>query len=236
MKYILFDLDGTLLPMDEEVFTRAYFKALIRKLAPYGYDPDTLVNGIWAGFASMVRNDGGRTNEEAFWETFAHAFGDSVYQDKLLLDGFYANEFDQTKEVCGYNPEASALIRQLKADGYQIVIASNPIFPEVAQKKRLTWAGLDNRDFIYITTYEDSHYCKPNPEYYREIIKRMECKEEDCLMVGNDVEEDMIAYEVGIQTFLLTDCLINTKRKDISIYSRGGFKQLREFIYNDSVL
>ena len=40
---ILFDLDGTLLPMDQEVFTRAYFRRLAEKLAPRGYDPEQLV-------------------------------------------------------------------------------------------------------------------------------------------------------------------------------------------------
>ena len=233
MKFILFDLDGTLLPMDQEVFTKAYFKALAKKLAPFGYDPEALVKGIWTGTASMVKNDGGRTNEAAFWKTFAVIFGDKVYLDKALFDEFYANEFDQAKDVCGYDPEAGALVKRLKGEGYKIVLASNPIFPEIAQKKRMAWAGLDADDFSFITTYENSHYCKPNPEYYREILKTLGCSAGDCMMVGNDVEEDMIAGEAGIRTFLLTNCLINAKRKDISVYQRGGFSQLREFIMSE---
>ena len=68
MQMILFDLDGTLLPMDQEAFTKAYFQRLAAKLAPYGYEPDKLIDGVWAGTAAMVKNDGGRTNEEAFWD------------------------------------------------------------------------------------------------------------------------------------------------------------------------
>ena len=34
---------------------------------------------------------------------------------------------------------------------------------------------------------------------------------EECLMVGNDVEEDLVAGTIGVQTVLVTDCLINTK-------------------------
>ena len=36
---ILFDLDGTLLPMDNDAFTRGYFKLLAARLAPLGYEP-----------------------------------------------------------------------------------------------------------------------------------------------------------------------------------------------------
>ena len=63
---ILFDLDGTLLPMDQEVFTKDYFKRLAAKLLPHGYQADQLVDGIWAGTAAMVKNDGTCTNEGPF--------------------------------------------------------------------------------------------------------------------------------------------------------------------------
>ena len=44
LKAVLFDLDGTLLPMDEEKFTKGYFGMLCQKLAPFGYDSEELVN------------------------------------------------------------------------------------------------------------------------------------------------------------------------------------------------
>ena len=40
IKMILFDLDGTLLPMDQNHFVKTYFGALAKKLAPLGYDPE----------------------------------------------------------------------------------------------------------------------------------------------------------------------------------------------------
>ena len=73
---ILFDLDGTLLPMDQEAFTTGYFKLLAKKLAPYGYEPKSLVDAIWAGTAAMVKNDGSCTNEQAFWKKFAAIYGE----------------------------------------------------------------------------------------------------------------------------------------------------------------
>ena len=49
-------------------------------------------------------------------------------------------------------------------------------------------------------------------------------------MVGNDVQEDMVAKTLGMSVFLLTDCLINKEEKDISVYPHGGFEELREYL------
>ena len=78
---VLFDLDGTLLPMDQDQFVKGYFGLLTQKLAPRGYDPKKLIDAIWAGTAAMVGNDGGRTNEAVFWARFAQIFGEEALAD-----------------------------------------------------------------------------------------------------------------------------------------------------------
>ena len=85
-------------------------------------------------------------------------------------------------------------------------------------------------DFDFITTYEDSHYCKPNPDYYREILNKLALSADECLMVGNDVREDMIARDVGMDVFLLPADLINKDQKDISQYPSGDFADLMAYI------
>ena len=55
-------------------------------------------------------------------------------------------------------------------------------------------------------------------------------KPEECLMVGNDVREDMVTEQLGMKTFLLTDCLINKENIDISQYPNGGFTQLHTYL------
>ncbi len=227
---VLFDLDGTLLPMDQDIFTKTYFKDLTARMAPCGYETDALVKAVWAGTAKMVMNQGGKSNEEVFWDAFAAIFGEKGRTDKPVFDEFYRNEFDAIKRSCGLNPEAAKLIRDLKDKGCRVILASNPIFPMVAQKKRMQWAGLDPEDFDYITSYENSSYCKPEPKYYTEILEKISAKAEDCIMVGNDVSEDMVAETLGIQTFLITDCMINKEGKDISVYRHGGYPELRDWI------
>ena len=68
IKAVLFDLDGTLLPMDQEEFIKAYFGLLAKRLAPLGYEADKLYQVLWYGVAAMVKNDGSCVNEDAFWK------------------------------------------------------------------------------------------------------------------------------------------------------------------------
>ena len=230
VKAVLFDLDGTLLPMDQDHFVKYYFGMLARKMAPYGYEPEKLVNGIWTGMAAMVKNDGTRTNEAAFWQAFSAALGPDVLGDKYLFEEFYANEFERAREACGYTPKAAAIVETVKGLGCRVALATNPIFPAIATQKRIRWAGLEASDFEMYTTYENSRFCKPNLDYYRAILKDMGLEPADCLMVGNDVAEDMIARELGMQVFLLTGSLINKENRDIGSYPHGDFDDLEAFL------
>lgn len=229
IKNILFDLDGTLLPMDQDKFANGYFSRLVKKLAPLGYDPKKTVDGIWAGTAAMVKNNGDCTNEQAFWNKFGEIFGEKAIKDKPVFDEYYRVEFQDVKTDCGFNTQAAGTVKKLKKDGFKLILATNPIFPAVATESRIKWAGLDKDDFLLYTTYENSHYCKPNPDYYREICEKLSLNPTECLMVGNDAEEDAAAEKLGMKVFLLTDCLINKKGKDISGYPHGGFKELTEY-------
>ncbi|MGM9661702.1 MAG: HAD family hydrolase [Oscillospiraceae bacterium] len=229
-KTVLFDLDGTLLPMDQDVFTKAYFGLLARKLAPHGYEAEPLVKSIWAGTAAMVKNDGGRTNEDAFWETFAALQGERVLADKPLFEEYYRVDFQQAAASCGFNPAAKETVRLCENLGARVALATNPIFPATATESRIRWAGLEPADFALYTTYENSCYCKPNPDYYREVLQKLDARAEDCVMVGNDAEEDLAAAALGMPVFLLTDCLINKKGRDLSDCPHGDFPALQAWL------
>ena len=104
IKTVMFDLDGTLLPMDQDQFTQYYFGLLAKKLAPHGYNAEQLIGGIWAGTAAMVKNDGSCTNEEAFWKKFCAIMGEKVLGDKPLFEEFYRVEFQGARASCGFAP------------------------------------------------------------------------------------------------------------------------------------
>ncbi|MGM9524545.1 MAG: HAD family hydrolase [Faecousia sp.] len=225
---VLFDLDGTLLPMVQEDFVRAYFARLASFAAPYGYEAKPLVDTLWKGTAAMVQNDGAKTNREVFWDTFASTFGEQVRAHEAAFDKFYVTDFNLAQNACGFVPEAAETVEFLKTNGIRRVLATNPIFPAVATQARIRWAGLHAEDFEFITTYENSRHCKPNPAYFADILEQVGCKAEECLMVGNDAVEDLAAQEVGIPVFLLTPCLINPKERDLGDTSHGDFAELKK--------
>ena len=229
---VLFDLDGTLLPMDQNVFIKAYFGGLARRLAPHGYEPQKLIDSIWQGTAAMVKNNGEVTNEERFWQGFEAAYGKPAREDEEYFAAFYREDFDKAQSSCGYTPAAREIVDTAKACGLRIALATNPIFPAMATERRIAWAGLSTSDFELYTTYENSRFCKPNLDYYRDVMQKMGVCPGECLMVGNDVAEDMIAEQLGARVFLLTDCLLNSKGANISSYPQGSYAELIDFIKN----
>lgn len=230
MKAVLFDLDGTLLPMDQDTFIKAYLGGMAKKMAPHGYNPDELVKAVYAGMKAMTGNDGSSTNEEAFWNAFTGLLGEKVKDDLPIFDDYYRNEFQDVKNICGFLPEAAQTVRALKAKGFRVVLATTPMFPSIATESRIRWAGLEPEDFEIFTTYENYHFCKPNLNYYKEIVEKLGVKPEECLMVGNDVGEDMITEELGMKVFLMPADLINKVGKDISVYPQGDFADLMKYI------
>lgn len=227
---ILFDLDGTLLPMDQELFVKTYFKALAARLVPLGYEPQALTDAIWAGTSAMVKNTGNAVNETVFWNSFIEQFGNRVMDDIPVFEDFYCTDFEKVRSVCGCTAKAKESVELARSLGLRVILATNPIFPSIATESRIRWAGLSPEDFEFYTTYENSCHCKPNPAYFQDILDRAGVRPEECLMVGNDASEDLAAASLGIQVFLLTDCLINHKNVDISRYPQGDFDALLKFL------
>ena len=226
IKAVLFDLDGTLLPMDQEKFTEGYFGLLAAKMKSVGYSAKELVDGVWAGTAAMVKNDGGQSNEAVFWRSFAGLFGEKALADRPLFDAFYSNEFQQARAFCGHNPQAAEAVRAMTAAGVRVALATNPIFPAAGTQTRIRWTGLEPEEFALCTTYENSRSSKPNPAYYQSILSHMGKRNETCLMIGNNPVDDMAAQKLGMAVYLVTDCLENPGGLPVDGYPHGSFREL----------
>ena len=230
IRCILFDLDGTLLPMDQKVFLKAYFGGLAKKLAPHGFDPQELFESIMKGTGAMIQSDGSMKNEDRFWSVMRQIYGARIDQAIPYFDDFYAKEFANVQAVCGFNPQAAETVRELKRRGYAVALATQPAFPAVATHGRVRWAGLDASEFRLVTTFENSRFCKPNAGYYRDVADAVGFAPEECLMVGNDISDDMPAASIGMKVFLLTDCLIAKEGESVEDYPHGGFDDLMAYI------
>lgn len=230
LEVVLFDLDGTLLPMDMSHFVKSYMEALCAKFS-HLIQPKKLVNEIWQGTYKMVSDrDAGRTNKDVFWTYFLPQFNIDVDILSPMFDEFYDKDFTYLKKTTRPNPFARSVMDTLMEKDYRVGIATNPIFPARAIEERLNWVDVADFPYSLVTSYENMHYCKPHLEYYQEILEMLDVCPEKCLMVGNDVEEDLVARKLGIKTFLVDDCLLNTRNLPIETDDRGSFADLMKFI------
>jgi len=229
----MFDLDGTLLQFLQDDFLEVYFNELSRVFTGIGMDPGPSIKAVWAGTKSMVSNDGGSTNAQRFWATFSDVMQLTEESSRVVeaaCDKFYTNEFNAVKAVVKPSDISARLVRALKLKGYSVVLATNPLFPECAVETRLKWTGLELQDFLLVTHYSNSSFCKPNPDYYREIFAKIGKKPALCLMAGNNPVEDMSAGQLGTDTFLVTDYLENESDVDITGFRRGSLAELESYL------
>jgi FMN phosphatase YigB (HAD superfamily) len=227
---ILFDLDGTLLPLDDKRFIELYMGLLGRRFQRLGYDPKTFVQAVWAGTKAMIANDGNKTNEELFQTVFSRLVD---VKDGLVFDEFkrfYQEDFRHVEAAATKNPLSVQLVHRLKQKGYTLALATNPLFPKEATLQRIAWAGLNKDDFALVTTYETSRYAKPNPNYFQEVLTHLGKTPSQCLMVGNDRHEDAVSSDVGIAFYLVTDCLINDRALPLDAVTHGTLEDFARFV------
>ena len=149
--------------------------------------------------------------------------------EEIALD-FYANEFNEAIRATKPSPAADRIVKAAREKGIETYLATNPVFPRCATMNRIRWAGLDAGDFKEITTYEHCRYCKPSPEYFREILEKYGLDPAECLMVGNDVEEDLSIRSLGVRTYLVTDTVENRKGISYETDYTGTLSGLLEFV------
>ena len=205
-KAVLFDLDDTLLHNNMDIFLPRYFRLLTRKMASI-IPPQKLVESVMASTeAILAPNHPHKTNEEVFWEDFERRIGHPKGELMPLFKEFYANEYRQLREIVRPKPEAREIVSLALGLGFQVVIATNPLFPRVAVEERMRWAGIADLPFTLVTTLENMHYCKPHPEYYHEVLQKLGRQPQECLMVGNSLEEDIVpAKKVGLSTYYVVE-------------------------------
>lgn len=119
------------------------------------------------------------------------------------------------------------IINTVQKKGYKTVLATMPVFPLAAAVSRLRCVGLRPDDFHYISHLGNSTYLKPHPEYYCEILRKMDLDGKECIMVGNNIEEDMCAQSLGFDVFLVTGHEIGEFRRDD--YKCGDLTALLEW-------
>lgn len=228
-KAVLFDLDGTLLPLDLDIFVKNYF-ASVGKYFGDKVNPEVLVKYLGKGLKGMLSNPGEISNQEIFMDIFLKGIEKDKEEMYPLFDKYYLEEFPNLKEHTNFSSLSRKIIGQVVEKGYPIVLATNPVFPRQATLHRMEWAGIKDMPWKLVTTYEKSFTCKPNPEYFKYVCNEVNVKPEECLMVGNDMQEDLPASDLGMKTFLVKDYLIDRGSPKYKPDYEGSLEDLYKFV------
>jgi FMN phosphatase YigB (HAD superfamily) len=181
----------------------------------------------------MVRNDGKMTNEKLFMASFLPPLGLKKDEAYSMFEEYYLTEFCKLKAYTKPSSFVPQVVETALEKGYQIVLATNPLFPRLAIEERMRWASILDFPWLHITSYETSRFCKPNPRYFEDISTLLKLKPEECWMVGNDSQEDMVAGELGFRTYLVTDNLISKGNSYIKPDKTGTLREFLLFMQND---
>lgn len=200
---MLFDLDDTLLINDMDAFVRPYLNMLLAKVQ-HECSPELFLWALEVATRAMFDNDGRDvTNAEVFRAEFFPRVDRAPEELIPLFDEFYAQDFESLREYTDVDLDARVLVELSFNQGFQVAIATQPIFPMAAIHARLRWAGVGAEEFDYdfIASYETMTACKPHPSYFATILERLGRSAEECLMVGDSPEADMRAAHLGLKTF-----------------------------------
>jgi len=208
LKTILLDLDDTLLDNQMERFLPAYFQ----RLGDYMSDtfaPDGFIRELVVGSQKMLENSDPRvTLEKTFADYFYPALDLNAGEVEAQIYTFYKQIFPSLKSVTDTRPSARPVVESLLNQGFEVVVATNPLFPRVAIEERLRWADLapEELPFTMITSYELFHFTKPQPAYYAEILGQLGRQPHEVVMVGNDPGLDLDpAHVLSMRVYHLSD-------------------------------
>lgn len=205
----LFDLDGTLLPVELGFFLKHYMDALWRSftgiMSREAFD-EALLGATYETIGNLDPSTG---NLDAFANAFTRRTGLAWESVWPTMQKYYTEEYPLLRRLIPGAPATAPVIKQCLDDGWDIVLATQPLFPEVAVRERMRWCGIDDLPWLLVTTLDRMHFCKPHLEYYREILEMTGLDPARCVMVGNDMQEDMVAGRLGMKTFLVQDFLLD---------------------------
>jgi len=233
---ILFDLDGTLLDVDMRRYIPAYVQGLadcVADTVSHEVASRTLLELV---HELIQRDSGDESNNRWYLERAASRFG----LDPDALQGRFAVWFSggltTLDSLMKPAPLARPIVESCLQRGQRVVIATNPVFPRPVIASRLRRAGLDDLDLTLITHSDNSRRCKPNPEYFYDILDNLDSTATECLMVGNDTSHDLAARRAGIATFLVDTWLIDRARGDFVSDYRGNHALLQAFLQQTTVV
>ncbi len=181
IKLIIFDLDGTL--VDAYAAINNSFNYVLRRLGLKPQRADSIRRSVgWGDLNLLKPYVPGRDLKRAL----------SLYRKH--------HKHSLLKHSHLY-PHAGPLLRQLKAEGYKLAVASNrPTEFSLILLRHLRLIDL----FDYLLCADKLKYGKPNPEILNKIIKRLAFKKSQVLYVGDMAIDAQAGRRAKVKTGIIS--------------------------------
>ena len=122
----------------------------------------------------------------------------------------------------------------LKEKGFILVIASttNDHTVEIYKNSNKNIIQKGNLEDIFTLIYSKGAVkeLKPNPEIHNKVIKQLNVKKEDCIIIEDSLIGVEAANNAGIESIVIYDKYSDGNRKQINQLSQYQIKDFREFL------
>ncbi|MCG3222376.1 MAG: HAD family hydrolase [Candidatus Heimdallarchaeota archaeon] len=231
----LFDLDGTLIDFDLQIFIKTYLGAASQFFIDLIPNPEIFYKELLSSTDVMEKaNNPNTTALDDFLLDFCPKFEVNCDEIRSRFLQFYQTGFNAIKPLITQMDGAIPLLQDIK-DSYpnaKVVLATNPVYPFIAIEKRMEWGEIPQKFFDLITHAENSNFCKLNNKYWFEILGKINTDPSSSLVIGNDGLRDMGAKKQGFKTFLVENASENEDliTSDTKPDFKGSLKDLHDHL------
>lgn len=191
--YIFLDYDGTLTKTEENQYTMYFFKKFFEY---HNIDFNKNIKLMLHTLEYVIKNDDITISN---YDKYLNKLGEDSDKSREYWEkqfNIYYNEgYDEIKTIINPNEELIELLKKNKNN--KLIFASNPLIPEICVHKRINFINMKKEDYIYISTMENSTSTKPNPHYFKNILRVLNAQADECVMIG-DSDNDRACTKVGI--------------------------------------
>jgi FMN phosphatase YigB (HAD superfamily) len=174
------------------------------------------------------------TNSQKFITTVSNFFKVPIENAEKVLSEILFNVFPELEPFFYPISGAREFLDWAKSK-YKLILATQPVWPQEIIEMRCKWAKIDPKIFSSITHSSRMSFFKPDTKYYEQILEQENLKPDECLMIGNDLKNDLAAVKVGIPVFIVNkkNFLKEIKTPDAKAQAlSGNFKILRQILEN----
>jgi FMN phosphatase YigB (HAD superfamily) len=233
IKTVLIDMDGTLLNMGESAFENEYIKRMVIFLEQrYPGKGKELVKAVGYGGEMMKDSDGSRTNYDVFWESFEKASGYTREEIEPVITVYYQTDYTHIGDDYVPDQDMQKAVRLLQEKGYELIVATTPVVPLIANQERVRWSGLADIPWKDITSFETYNYSKPNLNYYQQICDKYNLNPAECMMIGDSLVKDFPSTELGMDFFLILNADSPEAEQNFN-GKKGDRKALLEYVQSN---